>query len=142
LTEDFPNPAVFMTPDDAPAETVSKQQSPAPLIRRRFGRVNVDLPARFALGGLQEWRDCSIVNIGGGGVRLQTLERVPVGKTVSLRFVFEHVAIEAKARIVDLVYEPSNGGYFASAAFSSIVAERQQHIEARVAALRAASRAE
>ena len=126
-----------MTPDDVPAQTLSERQAPAPLIRRRFGRVDVDIPAKFAIGTLAEWEDCSIINIGGGGVRLQTLERVPVGKTISLRFVFEHMPIEAKARIVDLAYEPSNGGYFASAAFSSIAPERQQHIEQRVTALRA-----
>jgi PilZ domain len=130
-----------MEPEDAPAGPVPEPaKADSSISRRRFSRVAVDLPAHFAIGERPHWDNCSIVNIGGGGVRLQTLQRLAGGLSVSIRFDFDGTPIVAKARIVDSTFDRPRGSFFSSAAFTSIDPDHQQKIEGRVIELRAAAK--
>jgi hypothetical protein len=126
-----------MKPDDAPAEPAS--QANAPLTRRRFLRVLVDLPGQYAIADRPHWERCSIVNIGAGGVRLQTLAIIAGGTGVSIRFEFDGTPLVLKARVVDSKFDRPHGSFFSSAAFTSMDAEQQQKIERRVDELWAAA---
>jgi len=128
-----------MPSDDASARSVAQQpKDTVPPSRRQFARVPVDLPATFALGERPDWEHCSIVNIGGGGVRIQTRYKIAGGvANISLRFEFEGMPISAKARVVDSTFDRSRDGFFSSAAFTTIDPAYQQKIAERVAALRA-----
>jgi hypothetical protein len=106
--------------------------------RRHFARMTVDLPAQYAIGELPHWENCSIVNIGPGGVRLQTLNIIGGGATVSIRFEFEGMTIAARTRIVESSVDRVRGNAFSSATFTTIDPEVQDKIEQRVAELRAA----
>jgi c-di-GMP-binding flagellar brake protein YcgR len=129
-----------MKPDDPSGQPVAgPPQARVPSTRRRFSRIAVDLPAKYAVNELPHWNNCSIVNIGGGGVRVQTLEKVPSGTSIMLRFDFDQITVKAKARIVDSTFDRARGSFFSSAAFMSIDPGQQQSIEQRVADVRAAS---
>jgi hypothetical protein len=129
-----------MQSDDASARPVAPQpKDSVPPSRRQFARIAVDLPATFALGERPDWEHCSIVNLGGGGVRIQTRHKIAGGvANISLRFEFEGVPIDAKARVVDSTFDRSRDGFFSSAAFTTIDPAQQQRIAERVAELRAA----
>jgi hypothetical protein len=128
-----------MKSDDVPAGSVIQPADAVPPSRRQFARVPVDLPATFALGERPEWEHCSIVNIGGGGVRIQTRYKIAGGvPTVSLRFEFEGMPVVAKARVVDSAFDRSRDSFFSSAAFTAIDPVQQQRIAQRVTELRAA----
>jgi c-di-GMP-binding flagellar brake protein YcgR len=130
-----------MKPDDAPAEPVSEPaEAEAPPTRRRFSRVAVDLPAQYAIGERPQWDNCTIVNISGGGLRLQTLQSLAGGTSVSIRFEFDRTPVVAQARIVDSTFDRPRGSFFSSAAFTSIDAGHQQKIEQCVIELRAAQK--
>ncbi len=127
-------------PDDAPAESVSgAPQANVPLTRRRFSRVVVDLPGQYAIADRPDWERCSIVNIGAGGVRLQTLAKIAVGTRISVRFEFDRAPLVVKARIVDSTFDRPHGSFFSSAAFTSLDDELHQQIERRVDELHAAT---
>ena len=109
--------------------------------RRRFARVPVDLPAQYEVRGHPRWHSSSIINIGGGGVRLQTMEDIAEGTAISLRFDVEGTPIVATARIVLSAFDRAKQCYFSSAAFMAIDLESQLRIEQRVLELRASGTA-
>ncbi|MGD0475544.1 MAG: PilZ domain-containing protein [Candidatus Velthaea sp.] len=128
-----------MKPEDPPTKPVGQPpQSSAPPTRRRFSRVAVDLRAQYSVGERPDWQNCTIVNIGAGGVRLQSLTRLFGGASVSIRFDFDRRPIVVKARIVDSMFDRERGSYFSSAAFMSMPPEQQLEIDERVDELRAA----
>jgi hypothetical protein len=129
-----------MKSDDAPVGSVPRQpRDNFPPSRRQFARMLVDLPATFALGERPDWENCSIVNIGGGGLRLQTRYKIAGGvSNVTIRFDFEGVPVVAQARVVDSMFDRSRDGFFSSAAFTSIDPVQRQRIAERVDELRAA----
>jgi hypothetical protein len=117
---------------------VQQPKDSVPPSRRQFARIPVDLPATFALGERPDYERCSIVNLGGGGVRFQTRYEI-AGRVanISLRFEFEGMPIVAKARILESTFDRSRDGFFSSAAFTTIDAAQQRRIAERVAELRA-----
>jgi hypothetical protein len=130
-----------MQSDDGPGRSLAQQpKDKVPPSRRQFARIPVDIPATFALGERPDWERCSIVNVGGGGVRIQTRYKIVGVSIISLRFEFEGESVVAKARVVDSTLDRTRDSFFSSAAFTSIDPAQQQKIAQRVADLRAAGR--
>ena len=122
-----------MKPDDAPTESVSPApQANVPLKRRRFSRAAVDLPGQYTIADRPHWERCSIVNIGAGGVRLQTLGKIADGTHISIRFELDQTPLVVKARVVDSTFDRPHGSFFSSAAFISVDSDLQQKIQRRV----------
>lgn len=126
-------------PDDAQARLFSRQtMDSVPPSRRQFARIAVDFPATFAIGHPPDWENCSVVNLGGGGLRIQTRYQIAATvSTISIRFAFEGLPVVAKAKVVDSTFDRTSESYFSSAAFTSIDPAHQQRIVQRVVELRA-----
>lgn len=54
--------------------------------RRYSPRILCDIPVQYTRTGIYS-RDAWVINIGSGGVLLTTTEEIPVGITLSLRFL-------------------------------------------------------
>jgi hypothetical protein len=105
--------------------------------RRHFARAAVDLPAQYAVAGQPPWRASTIVDIGAGGVRLQTLDDIANVRNLTIRFALEGNALCAVARIVLSAFDRSRQCFISGAAFTAIDPQARQQIAQHVTELRA-----
>jgi c-di-GMP-binding flagellar brake protein YcgR len=103
--------------------------------RRHFSRAAVTLPAQYAIAGQPPWHSSTIVNIGGGGVRLETVEQLVNVTDLSIRFTLDGTTLVAPSRIVQSSFDRSAQCYVSGAAFTSIDPRAQQKIVSHVAEL-------
>jgi len=111
-------------------------EATVPIIPRRFARVAVDLPARYAIEGQLGWRASMIDDLGGGGVRLQTEDDVAAGTIVVLQFELEGTPISVRARVAMSLYDRTRSRYIHGVAFTAIEPQQRERIVRRVDVLR------
>jgi c-di-GMP-binding flagellar brake protein YcgR len=107
----------------------------APIVPRRYARVAVELPVQYAVEGRLDWQTSVIDDLGGGGVRLQTVEDVAAGTVVALRFDIDGTAIRATARVAMSLFDKSRARFVHGVAFTTIDPNDQQRIIERVVEL-------
>jgi c-di-GMP-binding flagellar brake protein YcgR len=98
--------------------------------RRRYVRVDVDLPVSYSRESSETSKQGSSSDLGGGGIRLATDEDLPLGDVLLLRFRLPTVEREliARGRIVLSFYNSENKLYFHGIAFTRIDPRDQDEI--------------
>jgi hypothetical protein len=115
--------------------SVLTPEGPAAVLRRRYSRAAVDLPARYAIEGQPAWHASIIDELGGGGLRLQTEEDVAAGTIVALQFELDGVPIAVTARVAMSLFDRSRARFLHGVAFTSIEPLAREAIVNRVSAL-------
>ncbi|MGP6189746.1 MAG: PilZ domain-containing protein [Vulcanimicrobiaceae bacterium] len=98
--------------------------------RRRYVRVDVDLPVSYSRENGETIKPGSSSDLGGGGIRLATDEDLPLGDVLLLRFRLPTVEREliARGRIVLSFYNSDSKLYFHGIAFTQIDPRDQDEI--------------
>jgi c-di-GMP-binding flagellar brake protein YcgR len=103
--------------------------------RRRYVRVDVALSVSYTRESRDAAKLGSLSDLGGGGVRLETDEDLPLGDVLQLRFRLPKVEREliARGRIVLSFYNSQNQQFFHGIAFTKIDPRDQDEIVRYVA---------
>ncbi len=103
--------------------------------RRRYVRVPVELPVRYARDGETEQKSGSSSDLGGGGIRLSSDEDLPLGTVLMLYFPVPGVDRDmvVKGRIVLSFYDAEAKRFLHGVAFTQIDPRDQEEIVRYVA---------
>jgi c-di-GMP-binding flagellar brake protein YcgR len=103
-------------------ELTSNVEDAAQQYKRKFVRVDVEVPAKFEAAESGTWITAKIKDIGGGGVRMATTQDLPLGLKLQLRFGLPKSARElvAVGRIVLSFYEAKTNTFVHGIAFTAI----------------------
>jgi c-di-GMP-binding flagellar brake protein YcgR len=98
--------------------------------RRRYVRVDVDVPVSYARENGEAAKHGSSSDLGGGGIRLASDEDLPLGEVLLLRFRLPTVEREliARGRIVLSFYNSDSQLYYHGIAFTHIDPRDQEEI--------------
>jgi len=98
--------------------------------KRRFARADVSIPVQYMLAGSAEKQQGEIINLGGGGVRVASVEDITRGETVTLHFLLPGMKHEviARGKVVLSFYEASSSRYAHGVAFAQIAVDDQKQI--------------
>ncbi len=98
--------------------------------RRRYVRVDVDLPVSYSRDNGETAKQGSSSDLGGGGIRLASDEDLPLGEVLLLRFRLPTIDRElmARGRIVLSFYNSDSKLYYHGIAFTHIDPREQDEI--------------
>jgi c-di-GMP-binding flagellar brake protein YcgR len=98
--------------------------------RRRYVRVDVSTTVHYSLEGEEASKVGHTSDLGGGGIRLETVEDLPLGTVLLLRFPIPGGAREivVRGRIVLSFYDAESKQFFHGIAFTHIDPRDQEEI--------------
>lgn len=119
-----------------PAVASSSNNAGKPITaKRRFFRAPVELDVQYEIEGRNGWRSSRIVDLGEGGVRLESDEDIAAGTAVHMKFEVGGTPVAAAGRVAMSFFDGAKKRFGHGVAFTSIEPAQREAIVRRVTEL-------